>query len=156
VALDKATGQMVDASNVGRLVPNSGVLLNGIKQSGQGIEAGLYKNRGVQYAPRFGLTYDLTGTQAYILRGGGGVFYDRPQGNTVFDLLGNPPTTLSPTLNNGRLQDLNSGGGLILAPPAVTAFDHEGKVPTVYAYNLGVQVKVPMDAVLDVSYVGSQ
>jgi hypothetical protein len=74
----------------------------------------------------------------------------------VFDLLGNPPTTLSPTLNNGRLQDLNSGGGLILAPPAVTAFDHEGKVPTVYAYNLGVQVKVPMDAVLDVSYVGSQ
>jgi hypothetical protein len=157
VALDKATGQTVDASNVGRLVPNSGNLLNGVFQSGKGIEPGLYENRGVQYAPRFGFTYDITGEQAYILRGGGGVFYDRPQGNTVFDLLGNPPTTLAPTLSNGRLQDLAaSSGTVVLAPPNITAFDHQGKIPTVYAYNLGVQVKVPLDAVLDISYVGSQ
>lgn len=157
VAIDKATGQTVDASYVGRLVPNSGNLLNGIFQSGHGIEPGLYENRGVQYAPRFGFTYDLTGGQAYILRGGGGVFYDRPQGNTVFDMLGNPPTTLAPTLSNGRLQDLAAQtGSVVLAPPNITAFDHQGKIPTVYAYNLGVQVKIPLDSVLDISYVGSQ
>ena len=110
----------------------------------------------MQYA-RFGFTYNLTGQQAYIVPGGGGVFYDRPQGNELFDLLGNPPTTLSPTLNNSRLQDLGaSGSSLILAPPAITAFDHDSKIPTLHAYNLGVQVKVPMDAVLDISYFGSQ
>jgi hypothetical protein len=156
VAIDKVTGQTLDYAYVGRLVPNSGNLLNGVVQANKGIEAGLYKNRGVQYAPRFGFTYDLTGGQAYILRGGGGMFYDRPQGNTVFDLITNPPTTIQPTLNNGRLQDLASGGAVVLAPPQLVAFDHEGKVPTVYAYNLGVQVRIPLEAVLDVSYVGSQ
>ncbi|MGH7186578.1 MAG: hypothetical protein ACREIB_09930, partial [Pseudomonadota bacterium] len=49
---------------------------------------------------------------------------------------------------------LNSGP-VLLAPPALVAFDLEGKVPTSYAYNLGVQYKLPLDSVLDVSYVGT-
>src|SRR5262249_34668543 len=42
-----------------------------------------------------------------------------------------------------------------LAPPTLVAFDHEGKVPTTYAFNLGVQYKLPFQSVLDVSYVGT-
>lgn len=155
VALDRATGQTLPAIYIGRLVPNSGTLLNGVFQQGKGVEQGLYKNRGVHFGPRLGFTYDLTGRSEFVVRGGGGIFYDRPQGNVVFDLVRNPPTTLEPTFNYGRLQDLNSGGSLLLAPPALVAYDNEGKVPTTYAFNVGVQFKLPWASALDVSYVGS-
>jgi hypothetical protein len=154
VGVDLATGQIVPAVSIGRIVPNSGELLNGVFPAGRGIENGLYRNRGVHYGPRFGVTYDVTGAQRVILRGGGGVFYDRPQGNTVFDLIQNPPAAVQPTLFYGRLQEIDPNNAL-LAPPALVAFDHEGKVPTTYAFNLGVQYTLPLDAVLDLSYVGS-
>jgi hypothetical protein len=144
----------IDGAYIGRLVPNTGKLQNGLAQAGAGIEKGLYKNRGIHFAPRFGFAYDVTGRQDFIIRGGAGMFYDRPQGNVVFDLLRNPPTTLEPTFNFGRLQDLGSGQ-LLLAPPGLVAYDREGKVPTSYAYNLGVQYKLPLDSVLDLSYVGT-
>ena len=57
----------------------------------------LIRNRGVHYSPRFGFAYDITGHQNLVLRAGGAIFYDRFQGNEVFDMLTNPPTTISPT-----------------------------------------------------------
>lgn len=140
---------------IGRLVANTGSITNGVLQAGKdGLPKGVYKNRGVHYAPRFGFGYDVFGDQTFVIRGGGGVFYDRPQGNTVFDLVQNPPTTIAPTLNFGLMQSLNQGP-VLLAPPNLVAFDLEGKVPTTYAYNLGIQYKMPYSIVLDVSYVGT-
>ena len=144
----------IDGAYIGRLVPNSGKLLNGIVQAGAGIENGLYRNRGIHFAPRFGFAYDLKGNQSFVVRGGGGIFYDRPQGNVVFDLLTNPPTTLQPTFFFGQMQTINTGQ-VLLAPPALVAYDRGGKNPTSYAFNLGVQHKLPFEAVLDVSYVGT-
>jgi hypothetical protein len=147
-------GNTIDGANIGRIVPGTGNLLNGVLKAGPGVQRGLYQNRGVHLAPRFGFAYDVTGRQNIVIRGGAGMFYDRPQGNVVFDLLTNPPTTLQPTLNNGQLQDLNPGQ-VLLAPPALVAYDPEGKSPTTYAFNLGVQYKLPLDTVLDLSYVGT-
>jgi hypothetical protein len=144
----------IDGAYVGRIVPNSGKITNGVVQAGAGIDKGIYKNRGVHIAPRFGFAYDLLGNQSTVIRGGGGMFYDRPQGNTVFDLVQNPPSTLAPTFNFGTMQTLNQGT-LLLAPPSLTTFDRKGKVPTSYAYNIGVQRKLPWQSVLDVSYVGT-
>jgi hypothetical protein len=140
---------------IGRLVANTGKLTNGVFLAGQGsVPQGIYKNRGVHFGPRFGFAYDVLGNQTLVIRGGGGMFYDRVQGNSVFDLVQNPPTTIIPTLFYGRMQDIGTGQ-VLLAPPALQAFDAEGKVPTSYAFNLGVQYKLPFDSVLDVSYVGT-
>lgn len=144
----------IDGAYIGRLVPNTGKLTNGVVQAGAGLEKGTFKNRGVHFAPRFGFAYDVLENHKMIIRGGGGMFYDRPQGNTVFDLVRNPPTTLEPTFFFGRMQDLNSGQ-VLLAPPNLVAYDRKGKTPTSYAFNLGVQYKLPLDSVLDVSYVGT-
>jgi Carboxypeptidase regulatory-like domain/TonB-dependent Receptor Plug Domain len=159
------TGNTIPGANVGRIVPNTGVLnmgvpTNGVLQAGEGIERGVYRNRGVHFAPRFGLAYDLRGDQSLVIRGGAGIFYDRPQGNTVFNLVQNPPTAIQQTLFFGQVGQITSvqeGGSMQdpLAPPILTAFDHEGKVPTTYAYNLGVQYKLPFESVLDISYVGT-
>jgi len=144
----------IDGAYIGRLVANTGTITNGVVQAGAGIEKGVFKNRGVHFAPRFGFAYDVFGNQKMVVRGGGGMFYDRPQGNTVFNLVQNPPSTIAPTLNFGLMQQLNTGPVLI-GPPSLTAYDHNGKNMTTYAFNLGVQYKLPLDSVLDVSYVGT-
>ena len=56
-------------------------------------------------SPRVGVVYDLSGTGETILRGGWGIFYDRPQGNMVFDMIANAPGVLNSRLDCGTLQD---------------------------------------------------
>src|SRR5215475_12034364 len=162
IGIDPVTGQQVAATYIGRIVPGTGSLTNGVFQAGNGISQGLYDNRGIQFAPRFGFAYDALGNQKLVVRGGAGVFYDRPQGNTVFDLVQNPPTTLQTTLFFGRMQDITpitqqdiSSGKVLVSPPSLVAIDTKGKIPTTYAYNLGIQYKLPFESVLDVSYVGT-
>ncbi|MDQ2946522.1 MAG: carboxypeptidase regulatory-like domain-containing protein, partial [Acidobacteriota bacterium] len=107
VAIDPITNQTYPSSFVGKIVPNSGNLLNGIAQAGKDVSKYLVKNRGVHYSPRFGFAYDVTGRQQFVVRAGGAIFYDRFQGNEVFDMLTNPPTTFAPTLLNGFLKDVD-------------------------------------------------
>ncbi len=35
------------------------------------------------YAPRFGAAYDVSGNAEVVVRGSVGLFFDRPDGNTV-------------------------------------------------------------------------
>ncbi len=139
---------------VGRIVPNSGNFTNGLLTAGQGISKYLVKDNGVQLAPRFGVAYDLTGKHNFIVRAGFGIFYDRTQGNLVFDQVQNPPNNISSTINLGRLQDV-SANNVLLSPPTLRALQPDAKLPKNYAFNVGIQYKLPLDAVLDVSYVGS-
>jgi hypothetical protein len=154
-AIDPGTGQIFNSTYIGKIVNGTGNLLNGIAQAGKDVNKYLIKNRGIHYAPRFGLAWDVTGKQNIVVRTGGGIFYDRLQGNEVFDMLGNPPTIFSPTLVNDLLSNLTPGN-VLLAPGGLNAFDYNGKVPTVYNYSLGVQARVSEGMMLDVSYVGNQ
>ena len=49
------------------------------------------------------------GDQSLVFRGGGGLFYDRPDGNTVFSIPGNPPIATSTDLRYGSCRTLGSG-----------------------------------------------
>ena len=55
-------------------------------------------------APRFGAAYDVTGQQKFVFRGSVGLYFDRPDGNTVFSTVGNPPVATSLTQQWGHLQ----------------------------------------------------
>lgn len=156
VGLDRATGVMVSAINIGRLVPGSGSLVgNGLYGAGEGIDEQLYENRGIHYAPRMGFAYDVKGDQKLVVRGGMGVFYDRAAGDTVYGMIEQPPTLNQPNLFYGQLQQLTGSSGTA-APPTLSAFNYEAKIPTVYSYNVGAQIALPWNSVLDVSFVGSQ
>jgi len=155
VALDPATGQTLPEAFVGRIVPNSGDLTNGIRQGNQdGINKYLQKDQSVLFGPRAGMTFDLTGKQDFIFRAGGGVFYDRVQGNIAFDQITNPPTSFQPRLSYGLLQDINPASALV-APFTLLTLDYEGKVPTTYNFNVGFQKKLPLSMIWDIAYVGS-
>ena len=161
-AMDPRTGQILTipgAANtqaaIGTPIPNSGNLLNGIRRAGEGIADTAYVWPTMALGPRFGLAYDLTGTQNLVLRAGGGLFFDRPDGNTVFSIPGNPPIATSQDLRNGQMQTIGSG----LSPvgvPALVIFQYDAQVPASWQWQGGVQMALPWATSLDVSYVGNR
>jgi hypothetical protein len=161
-AVDPRTGQILTAPGaantaaaIGTVVPNSGNLTNGIRQAGDGIAKTSYVWPKLVVAPRFGMAYDLTGNQTIVLRAGGGLFYDRPDGNTVFSIPGNPPISTSQDLRNGQLQTLGSGLSTV-GVPALIVFQYNAQVPSSWQWQGGVQMALPWAAALDVSYVGNR
>ena len=143
---------------IGRLVSGTSDAsrFNGAYQAGQGVSDSMQSGSVFKLSPRIGVVYDLTGTGATIVRGGWGIFYDRPQGNTVFDMSNNAPSLLQPTLQFGMLQNLASATGdpyptLGMQP---TAYNFEP--PKVQAWNVGIQQKLPHNMVYDLAYVGSK
>jgi hypothetical protein len=74
----------------------------------------LTQNPGNQCGPRFGIACDVFGDSRMMIRTGGGIYYDRFQGNRVFDFVRNPPETVQPTLNYGFAQDITSGNALLV------------------------------------------
>jgi Carboxypeptidase regulatory-like domain len=157
-----AAGVTPTAANtgiIGRIVPGSGDRFNGSFQAGQGIDKTLTSGSAFRVSPRFGFAYDLTGKQSTILRGGAGVFYDRPQGNMVFDNITNAPGIQVSTISGGGLLTSIGGASAASQPPAPvflqpTVFDF--KPPVVYSWNLGLQTKLPYALIFDIAYVGSE
>jgi len=140
---------------IGAIVIGSGDLANGIGQASKGYPRGGYDSRGIQWGPRFGFAYDASGNGKTVVRGGFGISYDRVQGNIAFDQIANPPTVLQPQLLFGRLADLTPGQAGLIAPSGVVGYARDGKLPTIYSMNLGIQRDIGWNTVLDVAYVGT-
>jgi hypothetical protein len=144
------------AAAIGTPIPGSGNLTNGIRAAGDGIAKTSYVWPKLVVGPRVGVAYDLTGNQRFILRGGGGLFYDRPDGNTVFSIPGNPPIASAQDLRSGQLQNVGGTGGLrTIGVPGLVTFQYDAKVPASWQWQGGVQMAMPWAASLDVSYVGN-
>lgn len=153
VAEDFATGQVLPAYDIGLEVPNTGNPFNGVLYNSIGVNKYLQNDAGPQWGPRFGVAWDVTGRQNLVVRTGGGIYYDRYQGNRVFDMVRNPPEGLDPTLTYGFAQNINPSN-VLLAPPTLYAADPTGKLPTTYAYQFDVQSRLPWSLILDTAYVG--
>jgi hypothetical protein len=140
----------------GSLLPGVGDRFNGMVVSGKTAPRGLIQDRGVHWAPRVGIAYQLDSKT--VFRMGGGVFYERIATFTVgytSNYATNPPTLTTPEIQNGNLSTI-VGTNLVNRPLTVTRLSDDGHVPTVYNYSAGLQRELPGSMVLDVSYVGSQ
>ena len=147
---------IVNARFIGRIVPGSGERFNGAFQAGQGINDELQDGSSFKISPRLGATYDLTGQGNTIVRGGWGIFYDRPQGNMVFDMIANAPGVVVSQLQWGRLQDLSAAQSDPNAVVSLNPTVYDFEPPKVYQWNLGIQHKLWRNYILDVAYVGSE
>jgi hypothetical protein len=153
-AYDAVNNVYLPVNDIGLLIPGSGNFTNGICQAGGCINKYLTKNRGEQWSPRFGVAWDVTGKQDLVIRTGGGIYYDRIQGNRTFDTVTNPPEAFSVTEQYGFAQQLSPSTAL-LSPPSAVEVDPTGKVPTTYSYQFSVQKRLPWSMILDTAYVGS-
>lgn len=159
VSVNPLTGELGPAALIGSIVNNgkgfvNGVYANGMGQAGKnGYPKGLMDDRGIQYAPRLGLAYQINGKT--VVRAGAGIFYDRLQGNPVFDMLPNPPSTIIPKFYYGNLGSIPPASAGTFFPAGVVGFDKFGNIPTTYNWNLTIQREMPMSVLLDIGYVGS-
>ena len=157
VTAPASAGNTLPAAFVGRLVPNSGDLANGLGLASNGYPAGGFDAKAILPQPRLGFSWAATGDRKTVVRGGFGVTYDRIRTDVIADAITNPPTVLTPTLFFGQLQDLASAASSGALPISqVVGMDKGGEVPVVYSYSLGVQRDVGHGIVVDVAYVGSQ
>ncbi len=161
-ALDPATTGTPTLANtqpgflVGKLVPNSGSLTNGLGEVSNGYPPGGIDSHAILPQPRLGFAWDVTGNHKTVVRGGFGLAFDRYRSDISGVGASNPPYVLNPVLNFGYLQDIQSGGSGALSPSAIGGVDREGDWGAIYSYSLGAQRELWKDTVIDVAYVGSQ
>jgi hypothetical protein len=160
VAVNPLTGQSAPAALIGAIVPGSGNTSDGILTPANagplGLTRGLIQDRGVHFAPRFGLAFTPGGPAGKtVIRLGGGLFYERIQGNMIFNQINFPPGVLTPKIYYGNLNSIGTSSGTLF-PLAAGGLGPEGKLPTILNYNVTVQRQLPWNLVLDVGYVGTQ
>jgi len=141
---------------VGKLVPNSGSLTNGLGLTTDGYPSGGLDKHKILPQPRLGFAWDVFGNHKTVVRGGFGLAFDRYRSDVSGSGAANPPYAFNPVLNFGYLQDIQSGGSGALSPSSIFGVDRKGDWGGVYSYSVSVQRELFKDTVIDVGYVGSQ
>jgi hypothetical protein len=142
-----------------------------------------YSNRPAHFGPRFGFAYSPGGSGKTSIRGGFGVYFNRPEEELTLENLGAPPFFLastgigdvggSPSFAHPFV-DISTGASVPnkfpfaspqkgaavdftqLEPFSINVFDPNTTIPYSMNYNLTVERQLKGDVILSVAYVGLQ
>jgi hypothetical protein len=160
----------------GSIIPNSGNPYSGLIRAGteipsdqrnrvtideaaaalipMGAPRGLYGNHHL-FMPRFSGAYTLNET--WVLRGGVGLFYDRPEGNIVFSQVNVPPFLPSVSVENANLANPLAGqASAATVLGTVNAIDPNLDIPRQLNFSLSVQRELPAGHFAEIAYVGNR
>lgn len=154
VAQNPLTGQLFPPDFIGAIVPGSGYMENGlVSAKASGVPTGFMYGRGVQYAPRFGFAYALTGDEKTVLRGGFGISYEgHDDQSLIVGTVLNTDNTAS--AYDGTFATLTSAPTVVF-PTSINAINPHTKTPTVFSESLGIQREIGFGTRLGVTYVGT-
>jgi hypothetical protein len=120
-----------------------------------GAPRGHYDPR-TNFMPRFSFAYAPGGTDKMSIRGGIGVFYDRPEGNIVFTTLNSPPFSENTIRENANLANPLSGTAAATGPwGTIEAIDPNFQVPRITNWSLSVQRELFSGVFAELAYVGA-
>jgi len=136
--------------------------LNGMQLAGRnGTPRGLVKNDYMTWQPRVGFSWDIHGNGMSVLRAGAGTFYERMQGNDIYNAATTPPFAYNPSASNVYVTDphtswvTGSTAALPFYPSSLTNLSEYYPAPAVAQYSLGFQQQVAPSVVWVIQYVGN-
>jgi hypothetical protein len=135
--------------------------LNGIREANvAGFPRGNVQNSYKTWQPRIGFAYSLTGNGRTVLRGGFGMFFERVQGNDVYNAALNPPFAYQPSATNVYFSDPNTSAltGATTQqhfPSNLTTLKYNYPPPGTADFSFGLQREVAKSVVAAIQYVGS-
>ncbi len=145
-------GDGVPDSEMGRLV---GVNTAALSQIPAGAQRGFYEPK-LLFAPRFGFAWAPFNDNKTALRGGFGMFYDKPEGNIIFPMLNYAPWLQSVNYENGNISNPSGGTAAALSPLGnIDAINPNLVTPYTMSWSFGVQRELPKGVFLETSYVAN-
>jgi hypothetical protein len=119
-----------------------------------GAPRGLYETHHL-FMPRFSAAYTLN--DVWVIRGGAGLFYDRPEGNVIFSQVNLPPFVPSVAVENANLANPLAGRPSAAAVlGTVNAIDPGLDIPTQLNFSVSVQRELPGGHFAEAAYVGNR
>ncbi|RRA48608.1 carboxypeptidase-like regulatory domain-containing protein [Acidipila sp. EB88] len=135
--------------------------LNGIQEAGvNGFPRGVVQNNYGTWQPRIGYAYDINGDGKTVWRGGFGLFFERVQGNDVYNAALNPPFAYQPSATNVYFSNPNTSAltGATTSqafPSTLTNLSYIYPNPATAMFSMGVQRQLAPSIVGVVQYAGS-
>jgi len=121
-----------------------------------GAPRGLYQPQHL-LMPRIGFAYSPFGDSRTAIRGGFGIFYDKPEGNIIFSSVNIPPYLASSQFENGNIAAITGGLPSAAAPFAdIFTIDPNLEAPYTMSYSLSIQRELPWGVFGEIAYVGNQ
>ena len=117
-----------------------------------GAPRGFAETHANAFEPRVGAAYSVN--DKTIVKLSTGVFHNRVTVSDSMFLGGNPPFQPQVGVSNGLADNPGGVGGAGSLPFGMTAIDRVFKHPTAYMWSAGVQRQVPLNFIVDVTYVG--
>jgi len=145
-------GDGVPASELGR-APNG--RSQEVLSVPAGAPRGLYRGQHL-LAPRFSFAFAPFNNNRTAIRGGFGLFYDRPEGNLIIPTVNTPPFVRSAQYENGNLASIASARAAAPAPfSRIWTIDPKLVLPYTMNFSLGVQRELPWGVFGEAAYVGN-
>ena len=115
-----------------------------------------FHDRPHNFAPRFSFAYAPTANSKTVIRGGGGVFYDRTGPSPIGDLLHFNGVNLLRFIVDQNLPYPINPALVAATPTSIVTLDPRQRIPYVLQYSVGVERQVTAKSTLAATYIGNR